>query len=169
MKYTSAEAAKLLRKLNETHAAFKSREEQNTVFVAAIEEILEDARPAYNYEQTQETLAALEQKIRKVKHAINVFNATTQIPGFDLTIDEALVYIPQLSARKRKLAQMALVPTKARINANGYMSKGIVEYRYANYDVEKAASDLSVVSDELARLQVALDVVNNSVTLEIEE
>lgn len=169
MKYTSAEAAKLLRKLNETHAAFMSREEQNTVFVAAIEEILEDARPAYNYEQTQETLAALEQKIRKVKHAINVFNATTQIPGFDLTIDEALVYIPQLSARKRKLAQMALVPPKARINANGYMSKGIVEYRYANYDVEKAASDLSAVSDELARLQVALDVVNNSVTLEIEE
>ena len=49
------------------------------------------------------------------------------------------------------------------------MSKGIVEYRYANYDVEKAASDLSAVSDELARLQVALDVVNNSVTLEIEE
>ena len=104
MKYTSAEAAKLLRKLNETHAAFKSREEQNTVFVAAIEEILEDARPAYNYEQTQETLAALEQKIRKVKHAINVFNATTQIPGFDLTIDEVVVRILDIvDARNRQI------------------------------------------------------------------
>ena len=168
MKYTSAEAAKLLRKLNETHAAVKGREAQNTIFVAAIEENLEEARPAYNYAETQEMLAALEKKICKVKHAINVFNTTTQIPGFDLTIDEALVYIPQLSERKRKLAQMALVPPKARINANGYMSKGIVEYRYANYDVEQAASDLSEVSDKLAKLQVALDVVNNSVTLEID-
>ena len=58
MKYTSAEAAKLLRKLNETHAAVKGREAQNTIFVAAIEENLEEARPAYNYAETQEMLAS---------------------------------------------------------------------------------------------------------------
>lgn len=42
-----------------------------------------------------------------------------------------------------------------------------MEYKYANYDIAQAEADLAAVTDELARAQTALDVVNNSVTLEI--
>ena len=47
----------------------------------------------------QEQLADIEQKIRKLKHTINVFNTMTVIPEFGITIDEMLVYLPQLNTR----------------------------------------------------------------------
>ena len=76
MNVTSAEANKLLRKLNDERTALLDKEMQNRVFVAATVENLEDARPAYSYAETQEKLAALDEQIRKLKHAINRFNLT---------------------------------------------------------------------------------------------
>ena len=166
MKYTSAEAAKLLRRLNEEQVTLKSKEEKAAVFVAAIEEDQENVRPAYAYEEVQRRLAALEARVRQVKHAINLFNLTTQVPGFDMTVDQMLVYIPQLNERKRKLTRMASRLPMEREAAYG--AKAIVEYSYANYDICRAEADLAAVTDELSRAQTALDVVNNSVTLEIE-
>ena len=71
MKYTSAEAAKLLRKLSEEQAALKERESKTATFVAAVDEDVESARPEYDYAGTQALLAQLEEKVRKVKHAIS--------------------------------------------------------------------------------------------------
>ena len=48
-------------------------------------------RPAYNFKEMRDAQDELEKKIRKVKHAINVFNTVTIIPDFDITIDEMLV------------------------------------------------------------------------------
>ena len=45
MRYTSAEAAKLLRKLNEDYQALTQRESKASVFTAAVEENVEDVRP----------------------------------------------------------------------------------------------------------------------------
>lgn len=168
MKYTSAEASKLLRKLNEEQAAIKDKEEKSCVFIAAIEEDVESVRPAYQYADIQAKLASLESQVRKVKHAINLFNLKTQVPGFDMTVDQMLVYIPQLNEKKNKLARMAGRLPKERYDSSGYRAKTIVEYIYANYDIAQAESDLAAVTDELARAQTALDVVNTSVTLEIE-
>ena len=168
MLYTSAEAAKLVRKLNEEQNALKQKENKSSLFVAAIEEDVESVRPDYDYEEVQKLLADLEMKVRKVKHAINTFNLTTQVPGFDMTVDQMLVYIPQLSEKKSKLTWMAGTLPKERVSASGYGAKTIVEYRYTNYDIKKAEADLAEVTDELARAQTALDVINNSATMEIE-
>ena len=177
MLYTCAEAAKILRKLNEDLKVLRAKEEKGYRFTAAVDEDLESARPVYDYLQTQEEQVydylqtqeeqrRIEAKIRKVKHAINCFNINTMIPEFDMTIDEMLVYIPQLSERKRKLTEMASFLPKERVS-NGYQATKIIEYTYTNYDLEKAADDLTRVSDELARAQTALDVINNSGQLEI--
>lgn len=168
MKYTSAEAAKLLRKLNEDHAALQDRENRSSVFIAAVGEDLEDVRPAYDYAAVQKELAELERKIRIVKHAINTFNLSTEVPGFHMTVDQMLVYIPQLSARKSKLQTMAGRLPKERMSASGYGGKTLIEYRYTNYDIKAAEQDLAAAADELARAQTALDVVNSSETMEIE-
>ena len=168
MLYTSAEAAKLVRKLNEEQNVLKQKENKSSLFVAAIEEDVESVRPDYDYEEVQKLLADLEMKVRKVKHAINTFNLTTQVPGFDMTVDQMLVYIPQLSEKKSKLTRMAATLSKERVSASGYGAKTIVEYRYTNYDIKKAEADLAEVTDELARAQTALDVINNSATMEIE-
>lgn len=74
MKYTSAEAAKLLRKLNEEKTALELKEEKSSIFVAAVGEDVESVRPAYEYESMQAALIELDRKIRVVKHAINSFN-----------------------------------------------------------------------------------------------
>ena len=165
MLYTSAEAAKLLRKLNEEKFSLEHNEDQSSTFNAAITEDIEMARPAYNYAETQAAIMELDAKIRKVKHAINTFNLTHEIPGFGMTIDQALIYIPQLSARKNRLASM-----KERLPRERDSIKlgGVIEYIYANYDVNEAKEDYYKVTDELAELQTALDVLNNSVKFEIE-
>ena len=67
----------------------------------------------------------------------------------------------------------AFTPVASTVNvslesvSNGYQATKIIEYTYTNYDLKKAADDLTAVSDELARAQTALDVINNSGQLEI--
>ena len=165
MKYTSAEAAKLLRGLGEELEAVYSAETASREFVAATVEDLESVRPKYDFAETQKEIERLQREIRKVKHAINLFNTTTVLPDLGMTIDEALVYIPQLSVKKNKLANMR--NRLARTREYSRAGSNIIEYRYANYDIEAADAEFKRVSDLLAKAQTALDVVNNSVKFEI--
>ena len=93
MEYTSAEANKLLKKLNDVHQARLYEEEQCSTFLAAMGEEPESLRPEYDYAAAQEKLRELEEKIMTVKHALNLFNTTHTVPGFSMTIDRALVYL----------------------------------------------------------------------------
>ncbi len=105
MRMTSAEAAKLLRKLQEELDNVLLMEEQSREFSASLGEDLESVRPAYDYEEVQRRIGGLEERIRRVKHAISAFNLVQEVPGFEgMTIDQMLVYIPQLNRRKAKLA-----------------------------------------------------------------
>lgn len=104
-------------------------------------------------------------KFSGVKHAINLFNTTHTVPGFDLTIDEMLVLIPQLTKRKNKLAEMKERLPKTREQTYG--KSNIVDYRYINYDSDAAASEYEKAAELLSRAQTALDTVNNTETLEI--
>ena len=170
MQYTSSEAAKLLRTLNDEREALLNKEKLSSSFVAAIEEDVESLRPAYSYSETQQKLDEIEEKVRRVKHAINCFNVTQQIPELGMTIDQVLVYIPQLTAKKVKLDRMRNRLPKMRDEGGGYYSrsKTIVEYDYANYDITVVEKDYDEVADQLARVQTALDVVNNTVKFEID-
>ena len=167
MKVTSAEANKLLRKLNDDHDALKQMEAESRIFVAATTEDLEDARPDYDYEATQRSLAELELQIRKLKHTINLFNVSQTIDESGMTIDQALIAIPQLSDRKRKLSVMRAAQKKKRNES--VRSTNLIEYTYANYDVEQAEQDYQTTIAELARIQNALDLVNSTVQFEIDD
>lgn len=57
---------------------------------------------------------------------------------------------------------------KQRENTSSFGGKTIIEYDYANYDLEEAEKDYKSASDELAKTQTALDVINNAETMEIE-
>lgn len=168
MKLTSSQAVKLLRRLNEEYDTIIAEEKESRSFVAAIQENLEDARPLYDFVATQKQLDALDQQIRTVKHAVNVFNTTHRVPEFDMTIDEVLVYLPQLTRKKEKLLKMSRRLEKQRIDSGYGSSSSIIEYDYANYSVQAAKDMLSEVSETLGRLQTALDIVNNQETMEID-
>ena len=105
-----------------------------------------------------------------MKHALNVFNATTTVDG--MTIDEILVYLPQLRDRKTRLSYMVGRMPKQRARSSvlsRYSGQTpIIDYEYANYDIQKAEADYRAVSEEIARLQTKLDAVNSTKTFELE-
>lgn len=170
MKYTvtSAEASKMLKKCLDERNIVLANERQCCVFNATLAEDVESVRPSYDYEVTQKVLEDFDKKIRIIKHALNCFNSTQIVAETGMTIDQVLVYIPQLSAMRDRLYRMQDRLPKQRSLADGVGSITVIDYCYTNYSVEKAKEDYIRVSDELRQIQTALDVVNTTVTMEIE-
>ena len=166
MNYTSAQAAKALSKLQQDYERIAMQEGNSKTFLASIGEDVESVRPEYNYENTKDRLSALERKIRKIKHAINTFNTTTVIPDFNMTIDEMLIYIPQLSRKKAKLKEMADTLPKSRYES--YERTNIIDYKYINYDLVTVRNDLDAVTEELSNAQLALDLINHTAVIDID-
>lgn len=168
MKMTSAQAAKAAKKLNEEYNALLQKEKLSSTFLAASGEDADSLRPAYDYAETQEKLAAVEKRIRTLKHALNVFNSTHAVPGFDMTVDEMLVYIPQLTARVNKLSEMKAKLPKMRVEERYGKTSNIIDYTYTNYDIDAVSADCEKSADELARAQLALDSFNTTETFEVD-
>lgn len=164
-KMTSAQAAKELKLMYEEHEELLKREELSAMFTAAIQEDVEKACPEYDYYSMQERLRILEDKIIRLKHSISTFNLTYVVEDFDMTIDEMLVYIPQLTARKKKLEKMCKRLQKERLSSS-FSRSNFIEYTYCNYDVEEAKRDYKSASIELVNVQLALDRVNTTVEFE---
>lgn len=166
MRYTSAEANKLLKALESKLRKIRAREEKARYFNVSSAENIEELRPEYDFAKVQAEIAGLNAKIRRVKHAINVFNSTHTLPGFDeMTIDQALIYLPQLSEECRKLSAMAVRLPRERTDSFGSM---IVDYTIANYDIEEAEAAYEKASELLSSLQLALDKANTTDTMEID-
>jgi len=163
MQYTSAQANKLLLQLREERENLLAAERASRQFVAATIEDPESVRPAYDYAEMQAAIAETERKIRVVKHAISGFNLTHEVCG--MTVDQLLVYLPQLKERKAKLGSMAAQLPKTRAET-GRMS--IIEYTYTNYDPAAAQADYAAASRALDEAQLALDTLNTTATMEIE-
>lgn len=169
MKYTSAQANKLLKKLNDEYAALLDKETRSRDFRAAMGEDVESVRPVYDYTEMQTRLVELERKIRALKHAINRFNTMQAVDGFDMTIDEMLVYIPQLTKRKSKLLEMKSKLPKERVEKQYGRQSNIIDYTYTNYDLSLVEADYEKTADELSRAQLALDAVNQRESFEFGE
>ena len=171
MNYTSAQANKLLKKLNDEYTALLDKETRSRDFRAAMGEDVESVRPVYDYAETQNPSRRVgSERIRKLKHAINVFNATQTVDGFGMTIDELLVYIPQLTKRKNKLVgdekpdcpRSGWRSSTAGSPASSTTPTPTMTSRRWRPTTRKAA-------DELSRAQLALDAVNQRETFEFEE
>ena len=165
MKYTSSEANKLLRTLETRRNSIQQREVKAANFVISVGENIEEVRPEYDFRKTQDEIAELNKKIRTVKHAINMFNVSHSVPGFDMTIDQVLVYLPQLSERVNKLKSMADTLPRERVAS---YRMNTAEYSIANFDPEEAEAEYNKAQEELHTLQLALDVINSSETMDID-
>jgi hypothetical protein len=170
MKYsvTSAEAAKMIKKVTNEKNSLIRDEQKTCVFNAAFGENIEEVRPDYDYEETQRKIAACNEKIRLLKHAVNQFNVSQTVGDTGMTIDQVLVYLPQLTYVCQRLEKLQDRLSKKRSDIGGMGRNLVIDYEYANYSVEKAREDYVRASDELARVQTALDLVNSTVKMEID-
>ena len=140
-------------------------EEASKEYTLAENETLQ--KPDYDYKATAARLKELDDTIRKIKHHINVFNVTTILPNFQITIDEALVKMAQLNRRKETLDIMRKRLPKFRKN-DYYNRTNIIEYIYLNYDLEDVKEDYQKISEEIMKLQLELDTCNQTKTFEID-
>lgn len=161
MEFTSASANKHLRKLQDEKERLLRIEGETSTYV--LYEGEEAEPPAYDYFSTRQLIDDIDGKMLAIRHGLHEFNAKTLLPGSQLSIDEALIYLAQLSQKKSRLSALASNMPKRRLRERYFGSNsGAVEYEYSNYDVAQAEADYQLVADQIADLQLELDLVNQT-------
>lgn len=168
-KMTSAYANKMLRKLNEDKEFWRSKEKEGYLYVAALDE--EPVIPEYDYSEVAKNIAEIDEKIVKIKHAINVTNCTNEIPVSDtgMTVDTILVKMAQLNKRKAVLDGMRKQQPKTRISSGMFSArKTAPEYQYINYDLDLIKKEYERIDAEVSAMQIALDKYNQTVEFDVD-
>lgn len=168
MKMTSSYANKVLRKLNEDKAFWDNKEKSSCFYTAAADE--EDpVIPEYDYKTVADTIDEIDEKIVKIKHAINVVNATSELQIGDkkMTIDEILVRMAQLNKRKSFLDSLRKQEPKTRMNSGYLARKTAPEYQYINYDLDIVKGEYDRIDEEIAIMQIELDKFNQTYEFEV--
>jgi hypothetical protein len=166
MEVTSALASKKIKMLEEQKIRLLELENTSKIYIRAEGECTEP--PVYDYEATKEELRRIEESIRKIKHAVNVFNTTTFLESVGLYIDEALVEMNMLNRRKETLKAMSNRLPKERVNQVYTRSNPAVEYRYVNYDIDEVKKDFEACCQRIFDIQIALDTANQTMWFEVE-
>lgn len=168
MKYTSAAANKRLKRLNEEKEYRLSLENNSKTYVAALDE--EPVIPAFDYAQNAAEIEKIDLEVVKLKHAINLSNAQAKIDvdGRIMSVDEILIRMAQLNRRMYELDLMRKELPKSRVN--NVASRAVKpEYKYINYDIDLVKADYEKASNEVIRMQLALDKYNQTFEFEIED
>lgn len=169
MKMTSAYANKVLRKLDDDKNYWRNKEQEGSFYVAALDE--EPVIPEYNYSEVMAIIEEIDEKIVKIKHAVNLANLNNCLTVGDktMTVDQILVRMTQLNRRKITLDNMRKQQPKVRIGSVGYsVRKTAPEYRYINYDLETVKADYERIDKEIAEMQIALDKYNQTFEFEVD-
>ena len=106
MKMTSAYANKLLKSLEEDKMFLRNKESSSSTYVAAINE--EPVIPEYDYLEVATAIEKIDEKMARIKHALNLSNATAKVAVGDqqMSIDTILIKMAQLNKRKAILDDM---------------------------------------------------------------
>ena len=164
MQMCSDSARKLLKKIDADRAVLLAEERENSTYGYYNGE--EPVIPAYSFADTTAKLAELDEKTVKIRHAINLFNATTVIDEeTGMTIDAALIRLPILNRRKQALASMRSTPAKRRVSS---MRGSVSEYSVRNYDVAEVEAEYEAVSAEIEKLQRGVDTKNITVMFDVD-
>ncbi len=164
--FTSASANKQIRTYEEEKAHILSNEREVSTYVLSIDE--EDESPEYDYAAVRKQVAQLDDKVRTLRCALHAFNVATVLPESGISIDEALVLMAQLNGERYRLASMRSILPKRRLSADYRRGNKVVEYEYANFDVEQAEADYQEVSERIRQLQMEIDFANQTIQFEVD-
>lgn len=167
-KMTSAIANKMLRSLEDEKSYWLDKEANSKTYVAATNE--EPVIPEYDYAEVSATIAALDEKIATIKHALNLTNATAKIMVGDteMSVDTILIRMSQLNKRRFILDMMRKELPKTR-QLSGYAGRNAApEYKYINYDLAQVKQDYEKISKMVMEMQLALDRYNQTVLFDVD-
>ena len=85
------------------------------------------------------------------------------LPGTEITIDRALIFLPQLRKNLMELANMKAMLPKERKIVNG----NVIDYRYANYKIKDAEDEYNETLDLITKIQNKLNLINSIVYFDI--
>ena len=87
MIFTSAAANKMIRQMKEEISSIVSKE--NKCSVVRYSEGDEPIRPEYSFKETQKKIQEINSKIIKLRHAVNMMNVSTSLPGLDRALQSS--------------------------------------------------------------------------------
>ncbi len=161
MKMCNSEAMKAIKELEEKKSNIIYTEDYRSK--VSYKEGEEKVLTKYDYAATRKAVAEIDERIRKIKHALAVCNCTAVVDDFDMTIGEALVYLAQLNAEYKQLDDLSQNDKLSRrITANG-----VLEYTECLYDPEEATRDCEALHSKICKLQVAIDRANLTNYIEV--
>ena len=161
MRMCNSEAMKAIKELEEKKSNVIYTEDYRSK--VSYKEGEEKVLTKYSYAETRKAVAEIDEKIRKIKHALAVCNCTAVVDDFGMTIGEALVYLAQLNAEYRQLDELSQNDKLSRrITANG-----VLEYTECLYDPEEATRDCEALHSKICKLQVAIDRANLTNYIEV--
>lgn len=166
VKLTSDAVDKLLDKYNSDISKLRDKIDSCSTYVAAITENAKELAPEFDFVATVSQIEELEKKIIKLKHARNIFNNTTEVVE-GMTVDQVLVRMAMLNRQRSIYAKMANRLPKERVNSRLSATKEI-EYTYVNYKIEDAKNKSDAVEAEIYKLRQALNIVNSTVTFDVD-
>ena len=170
VKMTSAYANKLIKQLEEEKSFWTTKEADSQVYQAAMNE--EPLIPDYDYVEVSTKIAEIDEKICKIKHAINLHNVTNtvRVEEEDITIDMILVKMAQLNKRKAILNVMRRRQPKSRNDSDRFLPRNnsVPEYQYINYDLELVKQEYEHISERIMKMQMQLDIFNQTHEFEVE-
>lgn len=165
MRLTSASANKMIKTLEDKKSYLLQRETNDSTYILAEDE--KQDIPAYDFEEYNCQIDALDEKIRTLKHALNVFNTTTILP-LGISIDQALVEMAQLNKKLPRLDLMRKAKNKTRLSGYNAGRRDVAEYQYLNYDPEKVEEVYERDMKRIQDIQLALDKANQTLEFEVD-
>ncbi|MCL2665170.1 MAG: hypothetical protein FWE82_06120 [Defluviitaleaceae bacterium] len=154
MKMCNAEILKKIKLLEQSKSDVLSKE--NRTHQVTYQEEKDRYDYGYSFSLTRETVCGLDAEIRKLRHLLNISNATTAVPEFEMTLGECLVYLAQLNNELGIVSRMAKKETTTTNTTYG----GKVEYTALNYSKEECQAKADWLQNTIAQLQIAIDRTN---------
>lgn len=164
--FTSASANKYLRALRDEKDHLLALEKETCTYVLSQGEEAEP--PEYDYGKVRADVDEIDRKTRILRHALHAFNVRTVLPRCGMSIDEALVELACLSSKRTRLDRLRSEQPRRRVHDRFSSAGPVAEYRYANYDIARAADDYREVSQRVADLQLEIDLVNQTEIFEVD-
>ena len=165
---TIAELQKLIKERQAMYDSMILKERKCATFEVAADESVEFLRPTFDMMENLKQLEGLRNQITKLKHALNVFNASNTVPKLHITVDELLARLPMLKAEVERLSDYKnRLPRERSTCSNRYMTTKNPDYTIINYDLDEIMVEYQTKFALLTKYQLELDNINNTSVVEL--